>query len=206
MRFYRQIPKQSLEALPKVMREPLERVVGEILPTLQSAVLSSVQRFGAIAVDEAVEKLGIGRFGVRLARPLTGPSVENWEAFVLSWSAASIGEASELVVRRALESFFDVRADEWFGIESLNIRWLQSISPTRVTRRDQGELPAGGSVILHWSLLEREHFRRRVLEQLEGGATESLTLSGIDAGGIAVVEIDIVIRAKARAQISARKD
>jgi hypothetical protein len=194
MRFYTQFPKQSLQAFPKAVRVPLERALDEILPTVQTAVLASVQRVGARAVDEAVEKLGLGRFGIRLTGSSMSPSAESWEALVLSWSPSSVAEAAEVVVRRALDSFFDQGAGEWFGIESMNIRWLRNT-------REAAEIPAGGSVVLNWSWLEREDFRRRVLENLDQGASQPLTLTGLDASSLAVVEIDLVLRAKARAQI-----
>ncbi len=199
MRFYTQIPKQSLQALPKVVRVPLERALDEILPTVQAAVLASVQRVGARAVDGAVEKLGLGRFGIRLTSSSMSPSAESWEALVLTWSPSCVAEAAELVVRRGLDSFFDQGAGEWFGIESMSIRWLQNT-------RGSAEVPSGGSVVLNWSWLEREDFRRRVLENLDQGASQALTLTGLDAGSLAVVEIDLVLRAKARAQIRSKKD
>lgn len=198
MRFYTQIPKQSLQALPKAVREPLERAFDEILPTVRTAVLTSVQRVGARAVDEAVEKLGLGRHGIRLTSASMSPSTESWEAFVLNWSPSSVAEAAELVVRRGLDSFFDQGAGEWFGIENMNIRCLRN-AQTSVG------VPSGGSIVLNWSWLEREDFRRRVLESLDLGASQSLTLTGLDASSLAVVEIDLVLRAKARAQIRSKK-
>jgi hypothetical protein len=206
MRTYYRIPKKPLEALPKLLRAPLERAIEEILPSIQTVVVSSTQRLGALVVDEAVEKLGLGRFGVRLSQTSLSPAAENWEVSVLSWSPASIGEATSLSIHRALEAFFDLQAGEWFGLENLNIRWLGANFRQGARSQASSLRQSGGSVLLKWTLLERENFRRRVLENLELGASEQLGLTGLDDSGIAIVEIDVVVRAKARAQIAAQKD
>lgn len=189
-----QISKQVPLVLSKAFREQLEAALTTVVPALGGLLRSTLQHAGARAVDRAVSVLGLGRHGVRLTGSSLPASATRWEAELSVWSPASIAEATELLVRRALSPFFDLEGGEYAAIEAMSTRWLQS------TRGSQSR----GSMVLEWSANDREMFRRRVLENLAYGTTADLTLAGVDVSGLAVVEVEVTVFARARAQLKGK--
>jgi len=198
MRFYTQlhahISKQVPLMAPKAVREQLEAALTTVVPALGSLLRSTLQHAGARAVDRAVDVLGLGRHGIRLTGSSLSTSATRWEAELTAWSAAGVAEATELLVRRALAPFFDLDGGEYAALESMRITWLQS------GRGSQ----ARGSIVLEWSVNDREMFRRRVLEHLANGTTAELTLAGLDESGLAIVEVEVTVFALARAQLKGK--
>lgn len=195
MRFYTdlhaQISKQVPLVLPKAIREQWEVALSTLGPALGGLLRSTFQHAGARVVDRAVDILGIGRHGIRLSSSSLSTSAERWEAELTVWSPASVAEATELLVRRALAPFFGIDGGEFAALEMMKTRWLQSA----------GGSQSRGSIVLAWSAMEREMFRRRVLENLANGATVELTLAGVDVSGLAIVEVEVTVFARARAQL-----
>ncbi len=204
MRLYDQIHSHISKQVPldlpramraqKAFREQLEAALTTVVPALGDFLRSTLQHAGAQAIDRAVDVLGLGRHGVRLTGSSLATRATRWEAELSVWSAASIAEATELLVRRALSPFFDLEGGEYAAIELMKTRWLQS------SRGSQSH----GSMILQWSANDREMFRRRVLESLANGATAELTLAGVDVSGLAVVEVEVSVFARARAQLKGK--
>ncbi len=177
--------------MPKALRQHLEAALDSIGPVVGGLVRSTLQRTGARVVDRAVEILGLGRHGIRLTGPSLATSTQRWEAELDVWSAASVAEASELLILRALSPFFDLAGGEHASVISMTTKWLQA------GRSGSG----GGALILEWSVVEREIFRRRVLENLANGTTTELTLTGVKIDGLTVVEVEMTVYARARAQL-----
>ncbi|MDZ4082079.1 MAG: hypothetical protein U1E10_04015 [Bdellovibrionales bacterium] len=195
MRFYTQlhahISKRAPLMAPKAVREQLEAVLTVVVPALGGLLRSTVQHAGARVVDRAIDVLGLGRHGIRLTGSSLSNSATRWEAELSTWSAASVAEAAELLIHRALVPFFDLEGGEYAALESMKTKWLQSARGSQ-TR---------GSIVLEWSVNDREMFRRRVLENLANGTTAELTLAGVDESGIVIVEVEATVFARARAQL-----
>lgn len=160
---------------------------------MRTAIRSSAQKLGALAVDRTVVLLGLGRGGVRLTE-IAGGNTDHWEAETDTWTSAAVVEACELLAGRSLLTTFDLQGGEVVAVESLNLRWLGPQRPV-----------GGGRLTLNWDIEEREFFRRRVLENLATGTTVELTIVGRDSNELSVVEVDLWVRARARVQLSAKR-
>lgn len=207
MRFNTQIPKQFLKQIPNwspaVIREQVEAVVHSVVPILGGIVRAAVQRTGAQVVDRAVDVLGLGRHGVRLTGSSLVTNSQRWEAELTAWTAASVAEAVEILIQRSVAPFFDILGGEQAFVEKMVVRWLQSgrFTESHGQTRAQVLAQTRGMMVLEWSTSDRELFRRRALGHLAEGTTAELTLSGIDTEGLTVVEVDVVVFARVRAQL-----
>lgn len=173
------------------------------LIVLQTAAVGAAQRIVEKAVGKASIGLGLGwETGARLESNSLSPDIEAWEAQIEKFSPASVAEACTILLRQSLLSFFDLEAGESYTIETLGMRWLA----------DSGSADDGmtskkrrGVIKFAWKIGERENFRRRALERpfevLGQGARQELNFIGIDSEGLAVVEVELVVWARVRAQI-----
>lgn len=186
--------------MPGAVRSFISPAIAEaIRNNLADTVRSAVQKVGAQAVDRAVWHLGLGRQGVRLTGASLAQSSERWEAEVQGWRASVVAEAAELITHRALGGVFDLDGGESVLLESMNLRWLPSAA------RALSGATMTGKVILEWKQADREQFRRDVLSNLTTGAVTHLMAIGCDADGLAVVHVELEVRASARTQISGAK-
>lgn len=212
LEFWRDQIKPGLQE-PRLNR--LKDQASELLIETGRRVL---QVAGARAVDAAILRLGLGRSGVRLTAASMGATTERWEAELVSWTPAAIAEASDVVCTRALRTIFSLESAFGGGpaesarIESMTIRWLVPVPPHSISAAAfqssptsiQGDGKLRGIVGLNWPVDLREEYRRQVLSQIHQGATTSLTAMGWSHDGRKIVEVDIVIEARARAQLAGR--
>lgn len=187
---FRQIDKVS-DLVSTLSSPRTKAIVADVLR-------STLQRVGAHAVDRAIWHLGLGRQGTRLTGASLAEDTSRWEAEVSSWKASTVAEASELIAHRALSGVFDIAGGESIALEGLNIRWLQPLT----VERDRND----GVIFLEWSLNEREDFRREALAHLSQGAVAHLTAFGCDKEGLALVQVDLEVRASLRRQIAGVKN
>lgn len=174
------------------------------LIVLQTAAVGAAQRIVEKAAGKASTRLGLGwETGARMGSRFLSRDMEAWEAQIDNFSPANVAEACTILLRQSLVSFFDLEAGECYAIETLSMRWLAG----------SGSADAGfaskkrsGVIKFAWEIGEREEFRRRALERpfeaLGQGARQELNLIGIDSEGLAVVEIELMVWARVRAQIS----
>jgi hypothetical protein len=179
---------ERISEMVSTLSDPRTKVI------VSDVMRSTLQRVGAHAVDRAIWHLGLGRQGTRLTGTSLKASTDRWEAEVTGFKPSTVAEAAELITQRALSAVFDIDGGETIALESLNIRWLQSSAPERER--------ADGTVFLEWNLSEREEFRREALTHLTSGAVAYLTAFGCDRAGLAIVQIELEVRASMRRQMA----